>query len=78
MYFMASCDIRAREMTLESVRPVIKQACFDCHQGRSPEGGLDLSSLPFDLGDSPVRQRWIHIHETWLPDDRITPQSMDF
>ena len=40
-----------------------KQHCVNCHDGSSAEGGLDLTSLAFDLEDCAVQDRWILIHD---------------
>jgi hypothetical protein len=42
---------------------LIRQTCLDCHDGPSGEGGLDLASLPFDLDERRLRDRWILIHD---------------
>ena len=42
---------------------LVQQTCLDCHDGTSAEGGLDLSSLAFDLDDRRLRDRWILIHD---------------
>ncbi|MEO8130479.1 MAG: c-type cytochrome domain-containing protein, partial [Bryobacteraceae bacterium] len=48
----------------------IDQACLACHSGKAPRGGLDFTSLSFDLGDRATRERWIHIH------DRVEKREM--
>ena len=47
----------------EPVGELIRQTCGDCHDGASPEGGLDLTSLTFELDDRELRDRWILIHD---------------
>lgn len=42
---------------------VIESHCLDCHGSSVAEGGLDLSTLPFELDDRSVRARWIRIHD---------------
>lgn len=42
---------------------LIQQNCASCHGKTSPKGGLDLSSLPFDLSDRSNREQWIRIHD---------------
>ncbi len=42
---------------------LIADNCLGCHDSSSAEGGLDLSSLKFDLEDRSVRSRWIRIHD---------------
>lgn len=47
----------------EPLGKLIRQTCLDCHDGDSAEGGLDLASLAFTLGDRGLRDRWILIHD---------------
>ena len=47
----------------EPLGKLIRQACLDCHDGDSTEGGLDLASLAFTLDDRGLRDRWILIHD---------------
>ena len=42
-----------------------------------PEDNARVASVLFALDDDQPG-RWIHIHETWLPDRRVTPEAMDF
>ena len=41
----------------------IQQTCLDCHDGTAAEGGLDLTSLTFNLNERQLRERWILIHD---------------
>ncbi len=45
------------------LKPLIQQTCMGCHSGAAAKGGLDLTSLPFDLADRSIRDRWIRIHD---------------
>ena len=47
----------------EPLGELIRQTCLDCHDGDSAEGGLDLTSLSFELDDRKLRDRWILIHD---------------
>lgn len=47
----------------EQLSPLIEKTCFDCHDQESAKGGLDLTSLPFDLNDRAIRTRWVRIHD---------------
>lgn len=42
---------------------LINQSCLDCHDDTSAKGGLDLTSLPFDLSTPALRDRWVRIHD---------------
>jgi hypothetical protein len=37
--------------------------CVACHRGANAPGGLDLTSLAFDLGDTHTYGRWVRIHD---------------
>lgn len=41
----------------------IEQSCVECHDKETAKGGLDLTTLPFDLRDAAMRDRWIRIHD---------------
>jgi hypothetical protein len=43
--------------------PHLKQSCFGCHDSETAEGGLDLSSFPFNLNEQKMRDGWIRIHD---------------
>jgi len=47
----------------QSIGELIGQTCVDCHDGAAAEGGLDLTSLAFDLDERGLRDRWILIHD---------------
>ena len=37
--------------------------CMDCHDADTRKGGLDLSTLKFDLADARTFNQWIKIHD---------------
>jgi hypothetical protein len=45
------------------LKPLIAQSCLGCHSKSAAKGGLDLSSLPFDLADRSTRDHWIRVHD---------------
>ena len=49
---------------------LLKQSCVECHNSETIEGGLDLTTLSFELNDRAVRERWTRIH------DRIEQREM--
>lgn len=61
LIFCASRSARAE--IPEPLGKLIRQTCFDCHDGDSAEGGLDLASLSFTLDDREFRDRWVLIHD---------------
>ncbi len=47
----------------EPLGELLRQTCFDCHEGAAAEGGLNLASLAWTLDDRELRDRWILIHD---------------
>lgn len=45
------------------VRELLDSSCVECHAGDEPAGGLDLTSLPFDLQDRNVLRRWTQVFD---------------
>lgn len=50
--------------------PLLENHCVECHDKDTTKGGLDLTSLPQNLDDKSLRERWIRIH------DRIEKREM--
>lgn len=48
---------------LAQIAPLLQQSCFKCHDKNSHSGGLDLTTLSFDLTDRSIREQWIRIHD---------------
>ena len=66
---VASLPATAAEVEA-TVAKLIETTCVECHQGESPEGGLNLETLSWRLDDAELRQRWVLIH------DRIAKHEM--
>ena len=47
----------------KSVRPLLEDHCYDCHDSDVKKGGLDLSSLKIDLANSKNAARWAKIYD---------------
>ena len=47
----------------QGMPPQIEQSCIDCHDAETKKGGLDLTALSFDLGNSAMRERWARVHD---------------
>jgi hypothetical protein len=47
-----------------------KSHCYDCHDSKTKEGGLDLSALELDLSNAENFARWVKIY------DRVTTGEM--
>lgn len=45
------------------MRQLILSHCMDCHQGESPEAGLDLQSLGSDLSDPKTFGTWVKVFD---------------
>lgn len=60
----------------QSAPPQIEQRCIECHDKDTTKGGLDLTSLPFDLKDPATRDRWIRIHDR-VEKGEMPPKSED-
>lgn len=52
------------------LKSTIQKSCVGCHTGAAAKGGLDLTTLKFDLGDRATRDRWTRIH------DRVEKREM--
>ncbi len=59
---VAASNLTASDLP-KPIGELIQRTCFECHNGTSAEGGLDLTSLAFDLDDRRLRERWILIHD---------------
>ena len=61
--------VKATELPASAQR-LLKQACQECHNQETAEGGLDLAATPVDMDDRTVRDRWVRIY------DRIEKREM--
>jgi len=61
LFIMLGGSTRAAQP--EKLVPLISQSCVECHDKDTAKGGLDLTSLSFDLSDRSIRERWIRIHD---------------
>src|SRR6476646_3460523 len=46
-----------------SLKSAIGKTCLGCHSGAGAKGGLDFTSLSFDLGNRGTRERWVRVHD---------------
>ncbi len=60
----------------QTAPPQIEQRCIECHDKDATKGGLDLTSLTFDLTDPATRDRWIRIYDR-VEKDEMPPKSED-
>jgi hypothetical protein len=69
--FLSACALilfALSTRTLEAQPPpplkaALGKVCLQCHAGQSAMGGLDLTSLPYQLANRANRERWIRIHD---------------
>lgn len=47
----------------ENVSALLKQFCFECHDNETSEGGLNLTTLPWNPKDTSVIRQWVLIHD---------------
>ncbi len=59
------------------VTALIGKRCAGCHTGAAAKAGLDFSTLPFDLSDRAVRERWIRIHDR-VENREMPPKDIPF
>ena len=45
------------------VAALVKSNCVDCHSGKKPDAGLDLTELNFDLADRHAFATWVRVHD---------------
>jgi len=45
------------------VAALVKSNCVDCHSGKKPDAGLDLTELKFDLADRHAFATWVRVHD---------------
>src|ERR1044071_7747148 len=56
-------DSPAAKASPQAVREFLKSHCYDCHRGKEPQAGLDLTKLEEDLNDSDLEERWVRIFD---------------
>ena len=56
-----SWTVRAQEPG--EVAALVKSNCVDCHSGKNPDAGLDLTELKFDLADRRSFATWVRVHD---------------
>ena len=45
------------------LKTAIDKTCLGCHSGAAAKGGLDFTSLRFDLSNRATRERWVRVHD---------------
>jgi len=67
-------NVILRRSTADDLRPFLRSQCFDCHAGEAREGGLDLSTLPFELASPQSFAQWERIHDR-VANGEMPPKS---
>ncbi len=49
-----------------SLQPFLQKHCFECHDADTQKGGLDLSTLKFDVATPTNHARWVLVHDRVL------------
>jgi hypothetical protein len=52
----------------------LDQHCFECHDADVKKGGLDLTSLTFDLRDPQLFEKWVKVHDS-VADGEMPPKK---
>lgn len=52
----------------------LEQHCFECHDADVKKGGLDLTSLKFDLTDPQLFEKWVKVHDS-VADGEMPPKK---
>lgn len=58
-----------------AVRSMITTRCLECHDQETQKGGLDLSSLKYDLGDEREFATWVKVHDRVRDGEMPPPNS---
>ncbi|MDZ4797533.1 MAG: DUF1588 domain-containing protein [Bryobacteraceae bacterium] len=59
------------------IKTAIGSKCLGCHSGTAAKGGLDLTSLQFDLTTRATRDRWVRIHDR-IEKGEMPPKGVEF
>ena len=67
-------DVRLLQATETSAVARYEEWQHNAQEGPGTGNGR-ISTVAFALGD---RLQWLHVHETWLPDDIVQADHFDF
>src|SRR6266850_1023172 len=57
-----------------ALQPFLQKHCFECHDPDTQKGGLDLTVLKFDTGNSTNFARWVLVHDR-VADGEMPPKK---
>ncbi|MBL9130562.1 MAG: DUF1592 domain-containing protein [Verrucomicrobiaceae bacterium] len=58
----------------KAITTFLDQHCFECHDADVKKGGLDLTSLKFDLTDPQLFEKWVKVHDS-VADGEMPPKK---
>ena len=67
-------SVPAFAATPKAVTSFLEQHCFECHDADVKKGGLDLTSLKFDLKDPQLFEKWVKVHDS-VADGEMPPKK---
>ena len=70
------CALSKCAVAFSDVPPQIEQSCVECHDDETKKGGLDLTTLKFDLTDGATRERWVRVFDR-VEKGEMPPKSGD-
>ena len=59
------------------LKTAIDKTCLGCHSGAAAKGGLDFTSLSFDLRNRVTRERWVRVHDR-IEKGEMPPKGVEF
>ena len=48
----------------KAITTFLDQHCVECHDADVKKGGLDLTTLSFDLKDPQLFEKWVKVHDS--------------
>ena len=63
--------------TPSGLKAAIDKTCLGCHSGAAAKGGLDFTSLSFDLSNRVTRERWVRVHDR-IEKGEMPPKGVEF
>lgn len=67
-------SVPAFAATPKALTTFLDQHCVECHDADVKKGGLDLTSLKFDLKDPQLFEKWVKVHDS-VADGEMPPKK---
>jgi hypothetical protein len=67
-------SVPAFAATPKALTTFLEQHCSECHDADVKKGGLDLTSLNFDLKDPQLFEKWVKVHDS-VADGEMPPKK---